>query len=122
MRSDDAFSVESTNLGAGRSLVVVNGAISARAERVLEATAIESVLLGRHTVVLDLRGVTDLGGGLLASVLRMRRGLSGVRGDLALVVEGGPVQRLVQSSALRALLTVAPTTEQALEAVGPAAG
>lgn len=116
----NAFSLESNDFGQGRSLVAVHGTVGAPEARALEAATLESVLRGRRTVIVDLRGVTDVGAGLVGSILRMRRGLSGVRGDLALVVDRGPAVALVQATVLRVLVAVAATPELALEAIAPA--
>ncbi|MGZ4270122.1 MAG: STAS domain-containing protein [Solirubrobacteraceae bacterium] len=112
--SMDGFSLESVDLGAQACMVVVRGGVGVREARALQATALECVLRGRRAVVVDLRGVTHLGAGLLGSILRMRRGLSAVEGHLALVVDGPPVRELVEASVLRALVHVSSTPAQAL--------
>ena len=45
-------------------------------------------------------------GSCVGAVLRMRRGLSRVEGDLVLVVDGPPADALVQASVLDALVPV----------------
>jgi anti-anti-sigma regulatory factor len=114
----DVFSVDSHDLGQTASLVVVRGSVGIAETRALEGAALESVLRGRRTVIVDLRGVTRVGAGLLGGILRMRRGLTGVDGRLALVADGSPVDELVETSVLSALVGVAPTLEEALADVG----
>jgi anti-anti-sigma regulatory factor len=114
----DVFSVDSHDLGETASLIVVRGSISIAETRALEGAALESVLRGRRTVIVDLRGVTRVGAGLLGGILRMRRGLTGVDGQLALIVDGSPIDELVEASVLRALVSVATTLDQALADVG----
>jgi anti-anti-sigma regulatory factor len=113
-RARDTFSVDSDDLGGTVSLVVVRGSVSVAETRALEGAVLESVLRGRRTVILDLRRVTHVGAGLLGGILRMRRGLSGVDGQLALVADGSPIDELIDVSVLRALVRVAATPEEAL--------
>jgi anti-anti-sigma regulatory factor len=117
-QATDVFSVESDDLGDAVSLVVVRGSIGVAEARALEGAALESVLRGRRTIIVDLRRVTRVGAGLLGSILRMRRGLTGVDGHLALVVDGPPIDELVEATVLRDLVSVATTPEEALACVG----
>jgi anti-anti-sigma regulatory factor len=116
-QATDLFSVVSDDLGHTPSVVVVRGSVSIAETRAVEGTVLESVLRGRRTVILDLRRVTCVGAGLLGGILRMRRGLNGVNGELALVADGSPVDELVEASVLRALVSVATTPEEALACV-----
>jgi anti-anti-sigma regulatory factor len=116
-QATDLFSVDSDDLGERASLVVVRGSVSVAETRALEGAVLESILRGRRTVIVDLRHVTQVGAGLLGGILRMRRGLSGVAGELALVVDGPPIDELVEASVLRALVSVATTPEEALALV-----
>jgi anti-anti-sigma regulatory factor len=113
-QATDVFSVDSDDLGQTVSLVVVRGSISLAETRALEGAVLESVLRGRRAVILDLRGVTRVGAGLLGGILRMRRGLTCVGGQIALVADGPPIDELVEASVLRALVSVATTPEEAL--------
>jgi anti-anti-sigma regulatory factor len=113
----DVFSVNSDDLGKTVSLVVARGSVGVAEARALEGAALESVLRGRRTVIVDLRRVTRVGAGLLGGILRMRRGLTGVDGHLALVVDGPPIDALVEATVLRALVSVATTPEEALACV-----
>lgn len=116
-QATDVFSVSSDDLGETVSLVVVRGSVSLAETRALEGAVLESVLRGRRAVILDLRRVTRVGAGLLGGILRMRRGLTRVGGELALVVDGPPIAELVEASVLRALVSVATTPEEALACV-----
>jgi hypothetical protein len=118
----DAFSLDSEDLAQTASLVVVRGSIGVAETRAVEGAVLESVLRGRRAVVLDLRGVTHVGAGLLGGILRIRRGLTGVDGRLVLVADGSPIDELVEVSVLRALVSVATTPEEAfVEVDGPSA-
>lgn len=116
-QATDVFSVDSDDLGETVSLVVVRGSVSLAETRALEGAVLESVLRGRRTVILDLRRVTRVGAGLLGGILRMRRGLTCVDGQIALVADGPPIDELVEASVLRALVSVATTPEEALACV-----
>lgn len=116
-QATDLFSVISDDLGETVSLVVVRGSVSLAETRALEGAVLESVLRGRRAVILDLRGVTRVGAGLLGGILRMRRGLTCVDGQIALVADGPPIDELVEASVLRALVSVATTPEEALACV-----
>jgi anti-anti-sigma regulatory factor len=113
-QATELFAVDSADLGETVSLVVVRGSVSVTETRAVEGAVLESVLRGRRTVILDLRRVTRVGAGLLGGILRMRRGLTGVDGELALVADGPPIDELVEVSVLRALVSVAATPDQAL--------
>jgi anti-anti-sigma regulatory factor len=113
-QATDVFSVDSDDLGETVSLVVAHGSVGLAETRTLEGAVLESVLRGRRTVIVDLRHVTHVGGGLLGGILRMRRGLTRVGGELALVADGPPIDELVEASVLRALVSVATTPEEAL--------
>jgi anti-anti-sigma regulatory factor len=117
IQATDVFAVDSDDVGETVSVVVVRGAVSLAETRALEGAVLESVLRGRRAVILDLRRVTHVGGGLLGGILRMRRGLTRVGGDLALVADGPPIDELVEVSVLRALVSVATTPEEALACV-----
>jgi anti-anti-sigma regulatory factor len=114
IHATDVFAVASDDVGETVSVVVVRGAVSLAETRALEGAVLESVLRGRRAVILDLRRVTQVGGGLLGGILRMRRGLTRVGGELALVADGPPIDELVEVSVLRALVSVATTPEEAL--------
>lgn len=116
-QATDVFSVSSDDLGETVSLVVVRGSVSLAETRALEGAVLESVLRGRRAVILDLRRVTRVGAGLLGGILRMRRGLTCVDGQIALVADGPPIDELVEASVLRALVSVATTPEEALACV-----
>lgn len=116
-QAPDVFSVDSDDLGETVSLVVVRGSVSLAETRALEGAVLESVLRGRRTVILDLRRVTCVGAGLLGGILRMRRGLTCVDGQIALVADGPPIDELVEASVLGALVSVATTPEEALASV-----
>ncbi|HMI71194.1 MAG TPA: STAS domain-containing protein [Solirubrobacteraceae bacterium] len=116
-QATDVFTVESDDLRETVSLVVVRGSVSLAETRALEGAVLESVLRGRRAVILDLRRVTRVGAGLLGGILRIRRGLTGVDGKLALVVDGPPIDELVEASVLGALVSVATTPEEALASV-----
>jgi anti-anti-sigma factor len=114
IHATDVFAVASDDVSETVSVVVVRGAVSLAETRALEGAVLESVLRGRRAVILDLRRVTHVGGGLLGGILRMRRGLTRVGGELALVADGPPIGELVEVSVLRALVRVATTPEEAL--------
>lgn len=116
-QATDVFSVSSDDLGETVSLVVVRGSVSLAETRALEGAVLESVLRGRRAVILDLRRVTRVGAGLLGGILHMRRGLTCVDGQIALVADGPPIDELVEASVLRALVSVATTPEEALACV-----
>ena len=113
----DGYTLDSIAVDATTQIVVLGGAIAMTEARRLESQVIAGIRAGRTHVVLDLSGVADAGPGLLGALLRIRRGVTGVGGQLALVVCGPPVSELVATSLLVRLVHVAPDRESALELV-----
>jgi anti-anti-sigma factor len=98
----------------GTCVVTVSGPVALQEARRIERAVLDEVRCGRCRIVLDLRGITTLGTGLLGALLRMRRGLTRVDGDLVLVVDGPPADGLVQAAVLDALVPVVDTPAAAL--------
>jgi anti-anti-sigma factor len=98
----------------GTCVVTVSGPVALQEARRIERAVLDEVRCGRCRIVLDLRGITTLGTGLLGALLRMRRGLTRVDGDLVLVVDGPPADGLVQAAVLDALVPVVETPAAAL--------
>jgi anti-anti-sigma factor len=92
----------------------LSGAVALTEARRLEREVLDGIRDGRTRVVVDLRDVTDVGPGLLGVLLRIRRGVDGAGGRLALVVDGPPVAELVRTTVLAALIDVAADTGEAL--------
>jgi hypothetical protein len=103
------FAIVSRDGADGSCLLEVSGPVALQEARYVERMVLDQVRRGRRRIVLDLRTITTLGTGLLGAVLRMRRGLSRVEGDLVLVVDGPPADALVQASVLDALVPVVAT-------------
>jgi hypothetical protein len=103
------FAIVSRDGTDGTCLLEVSGSVALQEARCLERIVLDQVRRGRRRIVLDLRTITTLGTGLLGAVLRMRRGLSRVEGDLVLVVDGPPADALVRASVLDALVPVVAT-------------
>jgi hypothetical protein len=103
------FAIVSRYGADGSCVLEVSGPVALQEARCLERMVLDQVRNGRRRIVLDLRMITTLGTGLLGAVLRMRRGLSRVEGDLVLVVDGPPADDLVQASVLDALVPVVTT-------------
>jgi hypothetical protein len=104
--------------GPGVQIASATGAVALSEARDLERAVIDGIRGGRTRVVLDLRGVTDVGPGLLGALLRIRRGVTRVDGRLALAVSGPPVSDLVATTLLRLLIDIADDRAGALALVG----
>ena len=100
-------------------MVAVGGTIAMAEARTLESHVLAGVRGGRTRVVLDLTRVVETGPGLLGALLRVRRGVTRVGGQVALVVDGPPVAELVATSLLVRLVDVTGDLESALALVRP---
>jgi hypothetical protein len=109
----DGFAIVLRDAADGSCVLEVSGPVALHEARCLERMVLDQVRRGRRRIVLDLRTITTLGTGLLGAVLRMRRGLSRVEGDLVLVVDGPPADALVQASVLDTLVPVVATPRAA---------
>lgn len=107
--------VSSQAFGDGACLVRACGAISLAETRAIEHAALRAAIAGRRTIVLDLTGVTDLGGGVLGGILRLRRGLGAIDGRLVLVVDGPPADVLIRISVIQILVDVVASVDDAAE-------
>jgi STAS domain len=107
------FAIVSVDGADGSCVLEVSGPVALQEARCVERMVLDQVRGGRRRIVLDLRTITTLGTGLLGAVLRMRRGLSRVEGDLVLVVDGPPADALVRASVLDALVPVVRTPRAA---------
>jgi anti-anti-sigma factor len=105
-------------VGRDTQIVAAGGALALHEARELERAIVAGIGRGRTRVVVDLTDVTDVGPGLLGVLLRVRRGVTGVGGSLALVVAGPPVSGLVNTTLLASLIQVAGERAQALVLVG----
>jgi hypothetical protein len=110
----DGFTFATSAAGPRTQVVVASGSVGLSEARRLEAGVLEGLRTGRTFVVLDLAAVTTVRPGLLGVLLRVRRGVTGIGGRLALVVSGPPVSELVATSLLRRLIDVAPDRDRAL--------
>jgi anti-anti-sigma factor len=108
------FTLDSAAADARTQVIAIGGDIALTEARTLESRVIDAIRSGRTRIVLDLTGVADVGPGLLGVLLRIRRGVTGVTGQLALVVDGPPVSELIATSLLGRLIHVAPDREAAL--------
>lgn len=113
----DGFTLDSIAADAKTQVVVVSGTIAMTEARLLESRVIAGVRGGRTRVVLDLTAVAEAGPGLLGALLRVRRGVTRVGGQLALVVDGPPVSELVATSLLARVVDVTGDRESALALV-----
>ena len=109
-----AFTLEFSAAGPAVQVAVVGGAVALHEARELERGVLQGVRQGRTRVVLDLRGVTDIGPGLLGVLLHIRRGVTQVDGRLSMVVAGPPVSDLVRTTVLAALIDIAGDRDSAL--------
>jgi anti-anti-sigma factor len=116
----DAFTLDLVAAGPRTQIVAAGGAVALHEARLLESSVIDGIRQGRVHVVLDLRDVTQVGPGLLGALLRIRRGVSRVDGEVALVVDGPPMSELVRATVLSALVDVEPDREHALARLGAA--
>jgi anti-anti-sigma regulatory factor len=98
-------------------VVALGGMVAMTESRTLESRVIDGIRAGRTQVVIDLSGVTATGPGLLGALLRIRRGVTGVGGQLALVVDGPPASELVATSFLARLVHVTADRDRALAVV-----
>ncbi|HSD77596.1 MAG TPA: STAS domain-containing protein [Solirubrobacteraceae bacterium] len=112
-----APSLDVTRADAETVVIAVAGAVALAEARGIEAALLAQVRQGCRLAVIDLRGVTSIGAGLLGALLRIRRGLSRIDGDLALVVDGPPASELVRTTMLAALMPVAASRRDALAAL-----
>ena len=115
----DGFTLDSIAADAKTQVVAVGGTIAMAEARTLESHVLAGVRGGRTRVVLDLTRVVETGPGLLGALLRVRRGVTQVGGQLALVVDGPPVAELVATSLLVRLVDVTGDVESALALVRP---
>ena len=113
-----AFTLELSAAGPTAQVAVVGGAVALHEARELERGVLEGIRRGRTRVVLDLRGVTQVGPGLLGVLLHIRRGVTRVDGRLAMVVGGPPISDLVRTTVLSALIDIASDRDSALRLVG----
>ena len=111
------FVLDSTAADAKTQLVAVGGAIAMAEARTLESEVFAGVRAGRTRVVLDLTAVTGTGPGLLGALLRIRRGVTRVGGQFALVVDGPPMSELVATTLLARLVHVTADRASALALV-----
>ena len=111
------FILDSIAADAKTQVIAVDGTILMAEARTLESQVIAGIRSGRTLVVLDLTGVSHTGPGLLGALLRVRRGVTRVAGQLALVVDGPPVSELVSMSLLARLVHVTADRESALALV-----
>jgi anti-anti-sigma regulatory factor len=112
------FTLEFISAGGGTQVAAVGGAVSLHEARDLERGVIAGLCRGRTRVVLDLREVTLVGPGLLGVLLRIRRGVTRLDGQLAMVVAGPPGSDLVRATVLTSLIAIAGDRDRALELVG----
>jgi anti-anti-sigma factor len=113
-----AFTLELIPAGGGTQVAAVGGAVSLHEARELERGVLAGMCRGRTRVVLDLSEVTLVGPGLLGVLLRIRRGVTRLDGQLAMVVAGPPVSDLVRATVLTSLIEIAGDRDSALELVG----
>ena len=99
----DGFTLASIAADAKTQVVAVGGTIAMTEARMLESHVFAGIRAARTRVVLDLTGVAVAEPGLLGALLRIRRGVTGVGGQLALVVDGPPMSVLVATSLLARL-------------------
>ena len=116
-----AFALEFSTAGRDTQIAAAGGAVALAEARRLERGIVAGISQGRTRVVVDLSEVTDVGPGLLGSLLRVRRGVTRVGGMLALVVAGPPVSDLVETTLLGTLIQVAGERTEALALVGAGA-
>jgi hypothetical protein len=121
-RPQDRFSLLAIAADEKTQIIAVGGAIALTEARALETRVIQGISAGRTLVVLDLTRVAATGPGLLGVLLRIRRGVTGVHGRLALVVDGPPVSELVSTSLLGRLIDVTAERADALAVVRGARG
>jgi anti-anti-sigma factor len=107
----------STAAGSRTQVVVARGAVGLQEARRLEADVVDGLRHGRVAVVLDLSDVTEVGPGLLGVLLRIRRGVTRIDGQLVLVVSGPPVAELVATSLLGRLIDVTADRQTALRLI-----
>jgi hypothetical protein len=72
-------------------VIAAGGSVALWEARQLERDVLDAIRQGCTGVVIDLRGVTGIGPGLLGVLLRIRRGVTRVGGQVALLVDGPPV-------------------------------
>lgn len=114
-----AFTLELIPAGRGTQVAAVGGAVSLHEAREFERGVIAGMCRRRTRVVLDLREVTLVGPGPLGVLLRIRRGVTQLDGQLAMVVVGPPVSDLVRTTVLTSLLAIVGDRDSALRLVGP---
>jgi anti-anti-sigma factor len=110
----DEFTLDLIAAGPGRQVVAAGGSVALHEARQLERGVLDGIRHGRTNVVLDLRGVSQIGPGLLGALLRIRRGVTRLDGQVVLVVDGPPVSDLVEATLLSALVDVEADRERAL--------
>jgi anti-anti-sigma regulatory factor len=108
------FTLEQTAAGCDVQIVAAGGAVGLLEAHKLERRVVEGICAGRTRVVVDLRDVTAVEPGLIAALLRIRRGVTQIHGRLALVVCGPPVSELVTLPPLARLIDVAVDRREAV--------
>jgi anti-anti-sigma regulatory factor len=116
------FSLRLRAAGPGVQIASAGGGVALAEARRLELGVLDGVRQGRTRVVIDLSEVSEVGPGLLGALLRIRRGLTRVGGQFALVVAGPPVAELVQTTVLAVLIDIAADRDEALALVGAGRG
>jgi anti-anti-sigma regulatory factor len=113
----DRFRLDAIAADTGTQVLVLGGTVAMAESRALESRVIHGIRVGRTRVVIDFTDVAATGPGLLGALLRIRRGITGVDGRLALVVNGPPVSELVATSLLARLIHVTADRGHAIEYV-----
>lgn len=98
---------------APAAVVRVLGAVALPEAQHLEQRALRAVRAGHRCVTIDLTRVTAVEAGLLGALLRIRRELAGVDGELVLMLDGPPASAVVSTAQLDALSHVSIVARRA---------
>jgi len=99
-----------------RCVVEASGDLDVAASAGLRRTLHDLVVDGRVHLVLDLRGVGFVDSSGLGVLVAAQRGARRLRGSLVLVVDEGPVTRVLGLTGLDRVLRTAATLEEAVGA------
>jgi hypothetical protein len=81
-------------------VIALRGAVGPREALELEGCALEALLAGHRQITIDLTGVTEVRPGLIAALLRIRRGLAHIGAEMTVLAEGSPAAEATLSAGL----------------------
>ena len=112
-RADSAGPQASSRRDRAPVVLGMSGSVALPEARLLEGRALDAVRRGHRRIVVDLSAVSAIHAGLIGALLRIRRGLTRIDGELTLIVDGPPASELVRTARLDALARIATVNDTA---------